>query len=157
MRGTDGANTSGTRRGRRGDAGRGTTTSRRSLLFLLVAVVAPLGVVAAQQPSSVEVRYRTMPLGDSVTAGPGCRRALLWNRLQQAGHVNVDFVGSRTGGGCSVPHDDDHEGHSGHSATGALPRGSDVDRRSRRRAGSGLGRRPYCATADANRRRSCRW
>ena len=80
--------------------------SRRSLLCLLVAaVVAAPGVVAAQPPSPAEVRYRIMPLGDSITAGPGCWRALLWDRLQQAGHVNVDFAGSRSGGGCSVPHD----------------------------------------------------
>ncbi|MDU0294160.1 SGNH/GDSL hydrolase family protein, partial [Saccharothrix longispora] len=98
--------------------------SRRSLLCLLVAaVVAAPGVVAAQPPSPAEVRYRIMPLGDSITAGPGCWRALLWDRLQRAGHVNVDFVGSQSGGGCSVPHDGDHEGHGGHSATDIAAQG----------------------------------
>ena len=59
-----------------------------------------------------------MPLGDSITAGPGCWRAVLWDRLQRSGYTNIDFVGTQVGGGCAVAHDGDHEGHGGFSATG---------------------------------------
>jgi len=64
---------------------------------------------------------RIMPLGDSITAGPGCWRAKLWHRLQTAGYTNVDFVGGVSdGGGCNpgYAYDFDHEGHGGFSATG---------------------------------------
>ena len=59
-----------------------------------------------------------MPLGDSITAGPGCWRAYLWNQLQTAGYSNIDFVGGvNDGGGCNpgFTYDFDHEGHSGFS------------------------------------------
>jgi lysophospholipase L1-like esterase len=62
-----------------------------------------------------------MPLGDSITAGPGCWRAFLWNQLQAAGYTSIDFVGSTSdGGGCNpgFAYDFEHEGHSGFSATG---------------------------------------
>ena len=62
-----------------------------------------------------------MQLGDSITAGPGCRRAKLWHRLQTSGYTNVDFVGTQSdGGGCNpgYTYDFDHEGHGGYSATG---------------------------------------
>jgi lysophospholipase L1-like esterase len=59
-----------------------------------------------------------MPLGDSITAGPGCWRALLWDHLQRTGFTNIDFVGTQPGGGCSVPFDGDSEGHGGFAATG---------------------------------------
>ncbi|GIH07649.1 hypothetical protein Rhe02_57160 [Rhizocola hellebori] len=61
---------------------------------------------------------RIMPLGDSITGGPGCWRALLWDRLQRNGFTNIDFVGTLPGGGCSVAHDGDNEGHGGFLATG---------------------------------------
>jgi lysophospholipase L1-like esterase len=64
---------------------------------------------------------RIMPLGDSITAGPGCWRAKLWHRLQTSGYTNVDFVGTQSdGGGCNpgYTYDFDHEGHGGYSATG---------------------------------------
>src|SRR3954452_19086451 len=62
-----------------------------------------------------------MPLGDSITAGPGCWRAKLWNRLQTSGYSGIDFVGTQSdGGGCNpgYSYDFDHEGHGGYSATG---------------------------------------
>ena len=71
--------------------------------------------VAAQAP------VRIMPLGDSITAGPGCWRAYLWNQLQTAGYSNIDFVGGvNDGGGCNpgFAYDFNHEGHSGFSITG---------------------------------------
>jgi lysophospholipase L1-like esterase len=86
----------------------------KTLLFATIA----LGLTShamAQTP------VRIMPLGDSITAAPGCWRAYLWNRLQNAGHTNIDFVGSTSdGGSCNpgFPYDFDHEGHSGFSITG---------------------------------------
>ena len=62
-----------------------------------------------------------MPLGDSITAGPGCWRAMLWHQLQTTGFTNIDFVGGVSdGGGCNpgYAYDLDHEGHGGYSATG---------------------------------------
>jgi lysophospholipase L1-like esterase len=79
-----------------------------ALLLLLLA--APVAAAAAP--------VRIMPLGDSITAGPGCWRALLWDRLQRNGYTNIDFVGTQPGGGCAVAHDGNHEGHGGFSATG---------------------------------------
>lgn len=83
------------------------------LAALLLFVVAPQSTVSAA-PAPV----RIMPLGDSITAGPGCWRAFLWDRLQRTGYTNIDFVGTQVGGGCAVAHDGDHEGHGGFSATG---------------------------------------
>ena len=87
----------------------------RKLFALVVALVLTLFVV---QPSAAAAPVRIMPLGDSITAGPGCWRALLWDRLQRSGYTDIDFVGTQVGGGCSVAHDGDHEGHGGFSATG---------------------------------------
>ncbi|TDV54089.1 cellulose binding domain-containing protein [Actinophytocola oryzae] len=88
---------------------------RKLFLFsLIVTVIAALSVTTAAAATPM----RIMPLGDSITAGPGCWRALLWDRLQRSGYTNIDFVGTQTGGGCAVAHDGDHEGHSGLAATG---------------------------------------
>lgn len=78
--------------------------------LLLLLLTAPVAAAAAP--------VRIMPLGDSITAGPGCWRALLWDRLQRNGYTNIDFVGTQPGGGCAVAHDGNHEGHGGFSATG---------------------------------------
>ncbi|MFC0534183.1 cellulose binding domain-containing protein [Phytohabitans kaempferiae] len=93
---------------------------KRSLISLLVAMLALAAALAvARTPvASAAAPVRIMPLGDSITAGPGCWRALLWDRLQRTGYTDIDFVGTQTGGGCSVAHDGDHEGHGGFSATG---------------------------------------
>jgi lysophospholipase L1-like esterase len=85
-------------------------------LSALLAVV--LAFVLVPPAASAAAPVRIMPLGDSITAGPGCWRALLWDRLQRNGYTNIDFVGTQVGGGCAVAHDGDHEGHSGFSATG---------------------------------------
>lgn len=93
---------------------------RKSTLYacqaLLFAVVAfGINSLAAAAP------VRIMPLGDSITAGPGCWRAFLWNQLQTAGYTDIDFVGSVSdGGGCNpgFSYDFNHEGHGGFSATG---------------------------------------
>jgi lysophospholipase L1-like esterase len=93
---------------------------RKPVLYAVVAALtAALAFVFAQQPAvSAATPVRIMPLGDSITAGPGCWRALLWDHLQRTGFTNIDFVGTQPGGGCSVPFDGDHEGHGGFAATG---------------------------------------
>lgn len=108
---------------------------RRSILYLLSSVLLAPAIgaviirpavnadvtanVAANVAAAVPVRI--MPLGDSITAGPGCWRAKLWNRLQTTGFTNIDFVGTQSdGGGCNpgFSYDFDHEGHGGFAATG---------------------------------------
>jgi lysophospholipase L1-like esterase len=95
--------------------------SRRSITAAVLAVLSVAVALVAFRPSasSAAVPLRIMPLGDSITAGPGCWRALLWNRLQANGFTDIDFVGTQPGGGCPGPaYDVDHEGHGGFSATG---------------------------------------
>jgi cellulase/cellobiase CelA1 len=89
---------------------------RKAALVAVLALVAAF--VMVRPAASAAAPVRIMPLGDSITAGPGCWRALLWDRLQRTGYTDIDFVGSQSGGGCSVPLDPDHEGHGGFSATG---------------------------------------
>ncbi|MGW4940799.1 cellulose binding domain-containing protein [Actinoplanes sp. NPDC004185] len=61
---------------------------------------------------------KVMALGDSITGSPGCWRALLWQRLQQAGRASsVDFVGTLPGQGCGFAYDGENEGHGGFLAT----------------------------------------
>lgn len=86
-------------------------------LFALVSALL-LTFLAVTPTQAAPAPVRIMALGDSITAGPGCWRALLWDHLQRTGYTNIDFVGTQVGGGCAVPHDGDHEGHSGFSATG---------------------------------------
>ncbi|MGC5029464.1 cellulose binding domain-containing protein [Micromonospora sp. DT229] len=76
-----------------------------------VAASVPLASVPLADP------VRIMPLGDSITGSPGCWRALLWNRLQSAGHSAIDFVGTLGPQGCGQPYDGDNEGHGGYLAT----------------------------------------
>jgi len=96
-----------------------TSLPRKAVLLAVLAVLAAaLAVTVAKPALSAAAPTRIMLLGDSITAGPGCWRALLWDRLQRTGYTNIDFVGTQPGGGCSVAHDGDHEGHSGFSATG---------------------------------------
>src|ERR1043165_8891523 len=88
--------------------------------FLTSCLIATLACgIAAHALAQTPVRI--MPLGDSITAGPGCWRAFLWNQLQTAGYTNIDFVGGvADGGGCNpgFAYDFDHEGHSGFAPTG---------------------------------------
>lgn len=80
-------------------------------LLLISAMITALwsGAAAAQT--------RIMPLGDSITGSPGCWRALLWEQLQEAGHTDIDFVGTLPPQGCGLAHDGDNEGHGGYLAT----------------------------------------
>lgn len=41
----------------------------------------------------------------------GCWRALLWQKLQQGGIKNTDFVGTLAGQGCGFQYDGENEGH----------------------------------------------
>lgn len=96
--------------------------SRKLVLYaVLTALTAALGFTVAAPAISAAAPVRIMPLGDSITAGPGCWRALLWDQLRTAGHTNIDFVGSASdGGSCNYgfSYDPDHEGHGGFSAVG---------------------------------------
>ncbi|MGI5247350.1 cellulose binding domain-containing protein [Dactylosporangium sp. CA-139066] len=95
---------------------------RKSLFpALIAALLTAAAVVIAPPAQSATAPVRIMPLGDSITAGPGCWRAKLWHRLQTTGYTNIDFVGGVSdGGGCNpgYSYDFDHEGHGGYSATG---------------------------------------
>lgn len=89
---------------------------RRGLL--LYSMIVALSVFSGVAPAHAAAPVKVMALGDSITAAPGCWRAIMWNRLQANGYTNVDMVGTQRGDGCGVPYDGDHEGHSGFTATG---------------------------------------
>ncbi|MGV9727901.1 cellulose binding domain-containing protein [Streptomyces albogriseolus] len=104
--------------------------SIRSLPGLLAALLLPLGLLtpaaaAASPPDATAAAdpVRIMPLGDSITGSPGCWRALLWNRLQDAGHTGIDFVGTLPPQGCGIAHDGDNEGHGGELVTNVASQG----------------------------------
>ncbi|MEU8762690.1 FG-GAP-like repeat-containing protein [Streptomyces sp. NPDC048659] len=78
--------------------------------------------VAAPAPAPPLVRI--MPLGDSITEGAlssngGGYRAPLWELMAGQSRFTPDFVGSGSSGGVQ---DGDHEGHSGWTIEGILPR-----------------------------------
>lgn len=85
-----------------------------SVLAVLAAVAVTLGflLVSTAVPAQAAA-VRIMALGDSITGSPGCWRALLWERLREAGHTDVDFVGTLPPQGCGIAHDGDNEGHGG--------------------------------------------
>ncbi|MFG2045624.1 cellulose binding domain-containing protein [Dactylosporangium sp. NPDC048998] len=94
---------------------------RPTLYAILAAAIVALSLVVVRPALSATAPVRIMPLGDSITAGPGCWRAMLWHQLQTAGYTNIDFVGTQSdGGGCNpgYSYDFDHEGHGGYAATG---------------------------------------
>ncbi len=92
--------------------------------ILAAGVVAAVTIGGAAAMTTVNPAHaatapvRIMPLGDSITGGPGCWRAVLWQRLQASGYTNIDMVGTLPGGGCNVATwDGDNEGHGGYKAT----------------------------------------
>jgi lysophospholipase L1-like esterase len=87
--------------------------------WICAAAVVALSVVFAvtAHEAAAAGPVRVMPLGDSITGSPGCWRALLWQRLQNAGLTNVDFVGTLPAPGCGFPYDGENEGHGGFLAT----------------------------------------
>ena len=90
--------------------------------WISAAVVAALSVVVTvtaftATEAAAAGPVRVMALGDSITGSPGCWRALLWQRLQNAGLTNVDFVGTLPAQGCGFPYDGENEGHGGFLAT----------------------------------------
>ena len=92
--------------------------TRALVLFLLATLVLSAALLSVRPAASAEPgTVRIMPLGDSITGSPGCWRALLWNDLLEAGHTDVDFVGTLGPQGCGVTHDGDNEGHGGYLAT----------------------------------------
>jgi len=81
------------------------------MLGVLVLLILQFWAVVAQD------KIKIMPLGDSITGSPGCWRALLWRKLQDAGIKNVDFVGTLPAQGCGFTYDGENEGHGGFLAT----------------------------------------
>ena len=92
---------------------------KRSVLAIALVLLAAAAAIVAIRPSvsRAAAPVRIMPLGDSITGSPGCWRALLWNRLQNTGFTDIDFVGTLPPQGCGVAHDGDNEGHGGFLAT----------------------------------------
>ena len=88
---------------------------RKSFAAAAVAAFALAAAPFALSPADAAAAepVRIMPLGDSITGSPGCWRALLWDRLQKAGHTGIDMVGTRGPQGCGIAHDGDNEGHGG--------------------------------------------
>lgn len=96
------------------------STALRALLAVITLTAAALAALVAHPAGSAAAAaepVRIMPLGDSITGSPGCWRSVLWNRLQDAGHTSIDFVGTLGPQGCALPHDGDNEGHGGFLAT----------------------------------------
>jgi lysophospholipase L1-like esterase len=93
---------------------------RTPLYAVLAALLVAITFAVARPAQSATAPVRIMPLGDSITAGPGCWRAILWHQLQTSGYTNINFVGSVADGGCNYgyTYDGDNEGHGGYSATG---------------------------------------
>ncbi|MBG0818823.1 cellulose binding domain-containing protein [Planomonospora sp. ID82291] len=94
----------------------------KAVLAALAATAAVLGFVlagtAGAASSARAEPVRVMALGDSITGSPGCWRALLWQRLQEAGLASsVDFVGTLPPQGCGFAYDGENEGHGGFLAT----------------------------------------
>ena len=87
-----------------------------SALAALAAAVLGLAV-ATPAHTAAAAPVRVMPLGDSITGSPGCWRSILWNRLQNSGYTNIDFVGTLGPQGCGQPYDGDNEGHGGFLVT----------------------------------------
>ncbi|MBT8224879.1 MAG: cellulose-binding protein [Dactylosporangium sp.] len=90
----------------------------RSLVAIGLASLTTLlglsAVPATPQAGAATGAVAVMPLGDSLTGGPGCWRAPLWTELQNSGYTDVDFVGTQPGGGCDLAvWDGDNEGHGG--------------------------------------------
>jgi uncharacterized repeat protein (TIGR02543 family) len=93
--------------------------SRRITFRTLASSLLVVLTLSFAAPSMAQTPVRIMPLGDSITAAPGCWRAYLWTQLQAAGFTNIDFVGTSTDrSGCGFAFDENHEGHSGFSITG---------------------------------------
>ncbi|WEH19877.1 GDSL-type esterase/lipase family protein [Streptomyces sp. VNUA24] len=87
-------------------------------LALTLAPPAPGAAAAASTASGAAAApVRVMPLGDSITGSPGCWRAVLRNRLRNAGYTDLDFVGTLPTQGCGQEHDGDNEGHGGELVT----------------------------------------
>ncbi|KAK9371637.1 SGNH hydrolase-type esterase domain-containing protein [Lipomyces chichibuensis] len=84
------------------------------LLYKIFITIAIIGLIV---PAIAQTPIKIMPLGDSITEW-GCWRAYLWNKLQQRGIENIDFVGSVTSTTtCNVSDwDRDNEGHAGYLA-----------------------------------------
>ncbi|MDW8810109.1 GDSL-type esterase/lipase family protein [Streptomyces scabiei] len=87
------------------------------LVSLALTLAPPAAAAASTATGAAAAPVRVMPLGDSITGSPGCWRAVLWNRLRNAGYTDLDFVGTLPTQGCGQEHDGDNEGHGGELVT----------------------------------------
>ncbi len=85
----------------------------QSLVITLTLVLVTMLIGLRPGTSVRAAAIKIMPLGDSITGGSGCWRSILWNRLQDTGYTNIDFVGSLSGQACPLLFDSDNEGHGG--------------------------------------------
>ncbi|KAK9428235.1 SGNH hydrolase-type esterase domain-containing protein [Lipomyces doorenjongii] len=78
----------------------------------------PIVLIGLIVPAIAQTPVKIMPLGDSITEW-GCWRAYLWDKLQQGGIKDIDFVGSVNSTTiCSISDwDRNNEGHAGYLAT----------------------------------------
>jgi lysophospholipase L1-like esterase len=83
----------------------------------MAALAMALAAALIAPPAHSQGPVRIMALGDSITGSPGCWRALLWQRLQDTGFTNIDFVGTLPPQGCGFPYDGENEGHGGFLVT----------------------------------------
>ncbi|MEW1718309.1 cellulose binding domain-containing protein [Streptomyces sp. NPDC093109] len=101
------------------DARLRSSTALRAVLAVLALTALTLGALVAHPGSTASAAadpVRIMPLGDSITGSPGCWRAVLRNRLQNAGYT-PEFVGTLGPQGCAQGSDGNNEGHGGYLAT----------------------------------------
>ncbi len=86
----------------------------KKMIVICMVIIATLLFLAP----ALTAQTRIMCLGDSITGSPGCWRALLWQRLSNAGLASsVDFVGTLPPQGCGFTYDGENEGHGGILAT----------------------------------------
>jgi lysophospholipase L1-like esterase len=81
----------------------------------VIAVILFFSVASISLVSGAPTKI--MCLGDSITGSPGCWRALLWQKLENNGYTNIDFVGTLPPQGCGFTYDGENEGHGGIWAT----------------------------------------
>jgi hypothetical protein len=74
---------------------------RPALIGVLAAAVVAFASAVAVPTARAASPIRIMPLGDSITGSPGCWRALLYNRLINTGHTNIDIIDTLGQQGCS--------------------------------------------------------
>ncbi|KAF2204680.1 SGNH hydrolase [Delitschia confertaspora ATCC 74209] len=91
-------------------------------MVLNLGAILALGLLGLAQaaPTATPPTVKIMPFGASIVGAPGCWRANLWKKLQDAKVTNIDFVGSNKAPDCGANfkgYDGENEGHAGALAT----------------------------------------